>query len=122
MNGTIEQSINLNGNINNSLNLIGSLENPNTITGSTEGTLEIVGSLENELEIVGSLIENNCINGELVLGGGTHATYGGSYEITPTSSDQTLNTNDKIMTNDVLVGKIPYYETSNEYGKTIYIG
>ena len=50
-------------------------------------------------------------------------TYSGEYIITPMPfASQTLETNNKIMQDDVTVLAIPYYETSNISGKTVYIG
>lgn len=52
-----------------------------------------------------------------------HDYYEGTYVVTPmVDTEQTLLTADKIMADDVTVRAIPYYETSNQYGKTIYIG
>ena len=49
--------------------------------------------------------------------------YDGEYVVTPIPYDsQTLETKDKVMVNDVTVLAIPYYETSNVSGITIYIG
>ena len=49
--------------------------------------------------------------------------YGGPYEVTPKAWDeQTLETNGKLMADDVTVFRVPYYETSNLFdGKTAYI-
>lgn len=49
--------------------------------------------------------------------------YEGPYEITPKAwLDQTLETEGLLMTDDVTVFKVPYYETSNLFdGKTAYI-
>ena len=56
-------------------------------------------------------------------GGGSSADeYHGSYEVTPSNSEQTLQTKDKILLNNVTVHKTPYYEVSNIYGgKTVTI-
>lgn len=50
--------------------------------------------------------------------------YMGEYEVMPSpTSQQTLKTAQKLMSNDVIVHKIPYYETSNNSGgNTVYIG
>lgn len=49
--------------------------------------------------------------------------YEGSYEVTPTLDDQTLETQGKVMTDDVTVYKIPITRTSNPYdGITVLIG
>lgn len=49
--------------------------------------------------------------------------YDGSYEVTPKAyTEQTLETRGKLMTGDVTVFKVPYYETSNIFdGKTVFI-
>lgn len=49
-------------------------------------------------------------------------TYDGSYVIIPKAGeDQILPTDGKKMTDDLTVTKVPYFETSNEYGDTVYI-
>lgn len=49
--------------------------------------------------------------------------YEGDYDVTPDFTTQTLETAQKIMTDDVTVEPIPVYRTSNpQGGKTIYIG
>lgn len=53
--------------------------------------------------------------------GGEH--YDGVYEVTPLADFEIiLPTQGKILDEDVVVNKIPYYETSNESGITVYIG
>lgn len=49
------------------------------------------------------------------------ASYDGEYVVTPKTVEQTLGTADKYMESDVLVRDIPYYETSNQSGITVYI-
>lgn len=44
--------------------------------------------------------------------------YEGTYEVTPTVDAQTLPTAQKVMEEDVVVHKIPYYEVSNNTGGT----
>lgn len=52
--------------------------------------------------------------------GGTY--YTGDYEVIPQASNEIiLPTEGLVMSDDVTVRKIPYYETSNESGKTAYI-
>lgn len=49
-------------------------------------------------------------------------TYTGEYVVTPSASEQiVLNTSGKRMADDVTVREVPYYEVSNESGKTVYI-
>lgn len=48
--------------------------------------------------------------------------YDGAYEVTPRAFDeQVLATRDKQMADDVTVHRVPYFETSNENGTTVYI-
>lgn len=66
-------------------------------------------------------------NKVLVNGGQPHEpsgeAYVGDYEVTPKAYlDQTLETQGKLMTDDVTVFRVPYYETTNLFdGKTVYI-
>lgn len=77
--------------------------------------------LDGELEL---LIE---LDGELgiftkVSGGSDYPWYTGETEVTPKAHSATvLETENKIMPSDVTVIKIPYHETSNQSGKTVYI-
>lgn len=49
--------------------------------------------------------------------------YDGEYLITPKISQQTLDTESKVMEDNVTVKGIPCYTTSNSYGgDTVYIG
>lgn len=49
--------------------------------------------------------------------------YNGSYNITPKVTSQTLNTDQKVMSDDVTIQGIPISRTSNnEGGQTILIG
>lgn len=48
--------------------------------------------------------------------------YDGEYDVIPKAHEmQTLDTNGRLMEDDVRVQKIPYYETSNTVGTTVYI-
>lgn len=50
--------------------------------------------------------------------------YNGEYEVTPlVDKETTLLTANKIMSRDVVVKQVPYFETSNNTGgETVYIG
>lgn len=49
--------------------------------------------------------------------------YEGDYVVTPKPDiAQTLPTKDKLMTDDVQVKAIPYYEMDNKVGTTVFIG
>ena len=58
----------------------------------------------------------------IVHEGGGYDVYDGQYEVTPSAHNPiVLETREKLMADDVTVNKIPYYETSNESGLTVYI-
>lgn len=49
--------------------------------------------------------------------------YKGNYEVTPRTIQQVMQTRNLIMDNDVIINKIPYFETGNNFGgNTVYIG
>lgn len=44
------------------------------------------------------------------------------YDVTPKAfMSQTLETENKLMRNNVTVACVPYYETGNQFGTTVYI-
>lgn len=46
-----------------------------------------------------------------------HEQYTGSYEVTPKAFEsQTLETQDKILADDIIISEVPYYETANDTG------
>lgn len=108
--------------------LTGSLTPIKTLTGKlTNEAALLTGKLAATATLTGKLIKNNAeINGSLIIPVQRDEeidTYTGEYIVTPKPfTDQTLYTSDLIMRHNVLVYKIPYYETSNESGYTIYIG
>lgn len=85
--------------------------------GGIMGTLSGQGQISGQLSGAGSLI------GELSVPeyiGGTE--YSGEYTITPLANqNQVLETAGKMLTDDITVLKIHYYETSNTNGTTVYI-
>lgn len=88
------------------------INQPNQIKGHIGGRINIVGGLrKSELSI------STDLNNPTPL-----ANYNGPYNITPRTEDQSLETTNKALRQDVLIESIPYYQTSNEYGDTVYIG
>ncbi len=59
-----------------------------------------------------------------LIGGGTDLpVYSGSYTVTPKTTAQSMETSDKVMTDNVTIKEIPYSEVSNpQSGKTVIIG
>lgn len=89
------------------------------VYGELHGTLTSVGRLQ------GSLVgDHHKIQGTLTIPNAPGIeVYTGAYEVTPKAwEEQVLATDGKLMTDDVTVFRVPYYETSNLFdGKTAYI-
>lgn len=83
---------------------------------------EINVMIDNDDNITIVLDEDIGITGVIDTGINLHPDYRGPYRVIPSTQEQILDTNDKIMKDDVTVEEIPYFETANEYGYTIYIG
>ncbi len=89
-----------------------------SITTDGGGTVSIVGEAEGELEYI-------C-DGEMGIVTEVSSSdipyYTGQYTVIPTMENQTLETRNKVLTDDVTVKKIPMYETTNlAGGTTVYI-
>lgn len=86
---------------------------------------ELHGKLTSTGRLQGSLVgDHHKIHGTLTIPNAAHVNqYGGPYEVTPKAwNDQILATEGLLMTDDVTVFKVPYYETVNLFdGKTAYI-
>lgn len=83
----------------------------------------IIGRLTTTTNLTGVFNTNTKLNGTVINGEGvSRSYYSGDYEVIPKASSQTLETKEKIMRDDLEITSIPYFETSNQYGKTIYIG
>lgn len=79
-------------------------------------------------ELKAKLTSGNTLHvniGNIFVGGSFGGEiYDGEYIVTPsTNSEQTLNTANKLMKENVVVKEIPYFEVSNNSGgNTVYIG
>lgn len=93
--------------------IYGVIQAEDTLSGKLDGIGEIQGRLDTESVLIGSVGFPKC----------TYPTvYDGTYDVIPKARTmQTLETNRKYMEDDVRVHEIPYYETSNEQGTTVYI-
>lgn len=66
---------------------------------------------------------NRSLSVALERSGPAAEYYDGVYEVRPTVEDQSLPTKDKLMSKDVHIEEIPYFETTNESGGyTVIIG
>lgn len=91
----------------------GVLRTEDTLFGIVKSGGTIQGRLNAEGILIGEVGFPKCDYPE---------AYDGDYEVTPKVYLQTLDTDDKYMREDVQVKAIPYFETSNESGTTVYIG
>ena len=83
------------------------------------------GIITSEIRISGTVSSKGKISGLVATSsGGGSPPYKGEYDVTPqVQSDIVLYTRHKIMTENVLVRKIPQHEVSNvSGGKTLIIG
>ena len=80
-------------------------------------TTGFTGTFEDFKLHFGAYLESNDITID-------YDTYTGQYEVTPLPSvEQILRTKKKVLQDDITVGPIPYYETSNDAGGyTVIIG
>lgn len=93
------------------------ISNGCSLTGylKEDGVCSLTGYLNRAPTLYGTISIKNC-------GGSDFPIYDGAYEVTPRSYEQVLDTDRKLMLDDVTVHQIPYYETSNTSGITAYIG
>lgn len=86
-------------------------------TGTVKGTANVA-------TVSGKLCAGG-ISGLICIGsidyGGDALLYTGDYTVTPKTQSQVLDTANKKLLQDVTVKAVPYYETSNQQGTTIYI-
>lgn len=83
------------------------------LEGTPTSLIEIKATISGPASLTGNVVAPKGIGGD---------TYTGPYEILPsTSDDVVLETKRMVMSKDVTVFKIPYYETSNTSGYTVYI-
>ena len=117
----------LKGNLSPSQSLQGTLQS----VGVLKGELTQVSHLIGEIKIANGTLTGNIISQELTLKGAltlpsisaSGDAYEGSYHVVPLAHNpQTLETKGLLMLGDVVIEKIPYWETSNlSDGYTVYI-
>lgn len=91
-----------------------------------EEELEII--LENEEELIDIKLEDEevldvTLENDIIEVTPSGLQYKGNYEITPLAyQEQELETKEKYLEKNIKVKEIPFFETSNLYGDTVYIG
>ena len=75
-----------------------------------------------KMRIAGQPVKMTVREATIVYGDDASPPYTGPYTVTPKVEAQTLETARKIMTDDVNIKAIPFFETSNNAGgETVYI-
>lgn len=83
----------------------------------------IIAGFIDEKSIYGQLTEDDGVINGTIESYTNAPTYTGDYIVTPMAHEEViLETSDKLLTDDITVLEIPYYETSNVSGYTVYIG
>ena len=115
--------VTLTGVINSSSELVGTIQSTHFLCGTINSTPTITGTISDGRvgNLQGIIQSNGTIVGKIAIEG-VEETYKGTYEVTPKVHPQSLPTKNKVMKEDVSILEIPYYETSNLFGKTVYIG
>lgn len=83
------------------------------------------GGLASVSNLVGTLTEVSSLTGYINASSiNDFENYNGEYTIVPASNDeQVLDTQNKVLRENIVVEKVPFYETSNlSNGVTAYIG
>ena len=107
--------------------LVGTIEQIDDLKGTIDispsnvsvGQLKAV--ISNSVLLIGKLNPANKLQG-IISAIEPVESYKGDYTITPKIDSQTMRTKNKKMEDNITVLAIPYYETSNLTGKTVYIG
>lgn len=122
MNSLINE-VTLTGVINSFSELVGTIQSTHFLCGTINSIPTITGMISGGRvgNLQGVIQSNETIIGQIAIGG-VEETYNESYVVTPKVYPQSLHTKNKLMKADVFILEIPYYETSNLTGKTVYIG
>lgn len=90
--------------------------------------VDVSASLQNNIIAVSPSLANSMVEAEpdwftrIVTQSGGYDYYTGTYMVTPKANTETvLGTQNKILTDNVTVLQVPYYETHNDSGYTVYI-
>ena len=82
----------------------------------------LIGRITPQATLAGRMSSCGTLVGSLYLPEG-YEDYEGSYVITPDVDQQVISTNDRHLTEDIIIQPIPYAEVSNDAnGYTVTIG
>lgn len=107
--------------------MIGDVKAKASITGEVTAVASVEGSVVGKAGVINGELEARTVLGDISVGRVVvehpeYPNYKGDYEVIPGPDAQSLETANKTMKDDVTIKAIPYYDVSNPYGRTIYIG
>nr|DAD58049.1 MAG TPA: hypothetical protein [Caudoviricetes sp.] len=91
------------------------------LSGKIRFDQSLSGKINPENLLAGRINADEVLSGKMMRPVG-YKEYLDEYRVIPKVSSQTLPTSDRHLSQDVVVDPIPYYEVSNQNGKTIIIG
>lgn len=93
------------------------------VTATIQVEHRLIGVIRFDGGLVGSLSESHItLVGSLSAPSG-YEKYTGPYEVTPSTVEQIMSTENKHLINNIVIHEIPYYNVSNSAGgSTVYIG
>lgn len=122
LDGNVDGQENIVGGLDNEEDIVGGIESDGEVSGVIDISDDITTQISMEGQIEGHIYGEPTIQGEVILTSCVEIPpYQGDYEVTPRTDEQSLPTKSKYMLDDVTVKAIPYYETHNDYGTTVYI-
>ena len=121
--GKIDGTEQINGTLGDDKDVVGVIGSDSKTIGVIAPLEEISATLKSDGGLSGDLEGTSTMQGDVLIGNCIDAPpYRGDYIITPKVDEQIMATRQKVMFDDVTIKAIPYYETANVYGTTIYIG
>lgn len=96
--------------------MTGNIETNSCVVGGIISSANIIGTISSDTVLAGAFIPS------IVVREGELPDYDGPYTVIPESIKQVLDTTNKSLRDDISINPIPYYDVSNQYGRTIYIG
>lgn len=112
----------LRGHLSTNKELTGQINSIQTLRGTISAPSTLKGAINTCPSLIGKINLKENLKGTIIVPSEHYEHYQGKYNVTPKTTSQTLHTANLVMDDDVIVLKIPYFETANETGKTVYIG
>ena len=121
MESRINTQISIQGQMNSKGLLKGTITSVSQLKGFLNSSQSLQGRINTARELTGEINSIVPLEGK-ISSSIAPAPYTDDYSITPHIYPQILQTKDKLMLENVEVLAIPYYQTSNPTGDTVYIG